>query len=40
MLNDIFMMFLKDLPVVVEGSVADNRYEKQKSLLLYGIILS
>jgi len=28
MLNDIFMMFLKDLPVVVEGSVADNWHEK------------
>jgi len=28
MLNEIFMMFLKDLPVVVEGSVADNWYEK------------
>jgi len=28
MLNEIFMMFLKDLPVVVEGSAADNRYEK------------
>jgi len=28
MLNEIFMMFLKDLPVVVEGSAPDNRYEK------------
>jgi len=28
MLNEIFMMFLKDLPVVVEGSVADNWHEK------------